>query len=288
MFYQTNDPEKRVEIFEDTLKLCKTHKRLRAATTASIHAQEMIPEHKQMGAQEIPEHDRPANVLVTKNRSFQAAEAYAGAGKKTCVLNFASASNPGGGVTRGAGAQEECLCRVSTLYLCLNDPGMWDAFYQPHRMARNPLHNDDIIYTPDVVVFKTDTPFPKLRKEQEWFMVDILTCAAPNLRENSSNRYNPHDGDHAVRISNSELQELHEHRLERILDVAEAKGAQVLILGAFGCGAFRNPPETVARAAKAVLPGYIRKFDTIEFAVYCPPKNMENYEAFRRILQVTV
>lgn len=76
---------------------------------------------------------------------------------KTAVHNFASATNPGGGVTRGSSAQEECLCRCSGLYFSLNTKPMWDGFYNPHRNTHNPIHNDDIIYTPGVVVFKKDT-----------------------------------------------------------------------------------------------------------------------------------
>lgn len=57
-------------------------------------------------------------VQVTKNRTMEAAKGYPN--KKVCVLNFASACNPGGGVTKGAHAREECLCRISTLYPCLN------------------------------------------------------------------------------------------------------------------------------------------------------------------------
>ncbi|MCR4584452.1 MAG: TIGR02452 family protein [Lachnospiraceae bacterium] len=87
------------------------------------------------------------------------------------VHNFASASNPGGGVANGASAQEECLCRCSGLYFNLNTPVMWDGFYQPHRDAHDPIHNDDIIYTPNVTVFKSDTAMPKLMAEPDWYDV---------------------------------------------------------------------------------------------------------------------
>lgn len=60
-------------------------------------------------------------------------------------------------VPRGSSAQEECLCRCSGLYFCLSVPEMMNGFYYPHRNAKNPINNADIIYTPDVTVFKTDT-----------------------------------------------------------------------------------------------------------------------------------
>ena len=49
---------------------------------------------------------------------------------------------------------------------------------------RMSLSNDDIIYTPGVVVFKTDTSAPATMPESEWYEVDVITCAAPNLRDN--------------------------------------------------------------------------------------------------------
>ena len=69
-----------------------------------------------------------------------------------------------------------------------------------------------------------------------------------------------------------------------ILCVAAAHGAEILILGAFGCGAFQNDPEAVAAAYRDALAEYGKYFDEIEFAVYCRGYETGNYDAFRRIL----
>lgn len=201
------------------------------------------------------------------------------------VHNFASASNPGGGVTTGANAQEECLCRCSGLYFCLNTPAMWDGFYKPHRDAHDPIHNDDIIYTPGVTVFKTDTATPQLLPESEWYDVDIITCAAPNLRNQPSNQYNSGDGNMQVKMKDNELLVLHEKKLRRILEVALSEGCETIILGAFGCGAFQNAPEVVALADRNVIKEYLHAFKNIEFAVYCPPSDDSNYKVFERVLK---
>jgi uncharacterized protein (TIGR02452 family) len=222
-------------------------------------------------------------LVVSQRRTFEAASAYART-MKTCVLNFASASNPGGGVVNGSSAQEEALCRCSTLYFNLNTNEMWNGFYSPHRAARDPIHNDDAIYTPRVVVFKSDTAFPKLLPEPEWYEVDVISCAAPNLRERPSNIMNSGDGDRRVEISPDQLRALHERRLRRILDIAAANGEEAVILGAFGCGAFRNDPVVVSAAAVAVVPHYRNRFKAIEFAVYCRPGDTHNYDAFKRTL----
>lgn len=241
----------------------------------SIAEQQLILEDE---ALDLPaaRFEEEAEVIVTKNRSFEAARLYAEHGFRTAVLNFASATNPGGGVTHGASAQEECLCRCSSLYNCLNTRAMWDGFYTPHRRSGNSLHNDDIIYTPNVTVLKDDD-YELLVAP---FAADVITCAAPNLREQPVNRFNPGDGE-AIRISKDELYRLHKQRARRILTVAAQHEADVLILGAFGCGAFRNDPHVVARAYHDVLPEFSRHFRTIEFAVYCPPYDDSNYRAFK-------
>ena len=76
------------------------------------------------------------------------------------------------------------------------------------RNAKNPINNADIIYTPDVTVFKTDTSCPKLMNEKDWYDVDVITCAAPNLRERPSNRFNKDNGNWTAKVSDRELLEI--------------------------------------------------------------------------------
>lgn len=274
--------EENIKIFQDTERLCKTNSRLKAAIRHSVESQRLILESDAILEFDKRKYDEPAKVFVSKKRSCEAASAYKG--KNVCVHNFASASNPGGGVTRGANTQEECLCRCSSLYFCLNTPEMWNGFYKPHRAAKNPIHNDDIIYTPDVIVFKIDTAYPQLMDERDWYQTNVITCAAPNLRERPSNLFNTGDENIAIKILDEELQMIHEKRLRRILDLAATNGNEVVILGAFGCGAFANNPEAVAMAAKNVAREYKHVFQVIEFAVYCSPRDERNYKIFSKVI----
>lgn len=250
--------EENVLIFQDTERLSKTNGKLNADLKASASGQKLILETDALEKPNLNIYDEPAKVIVSKKRTFEAAKAYRD--NKVAVHNFASASNPGGGVVRGSTAQEECLCRCSYLYFCLNSPDMWDGFYTPHKQARNPLHNDDIIYTPEVTVFKSDTNNPALLPENEWYKVNVITCAAPNLRAMPSNKHNTGDGKKAAKISDKEMLEIHEKRLRRILDVAVSEGNDTVILGAFGCGAFMNKANIVAYAAKNVIKDYMHAF----------------------------
>ena len=266
-----------VSVFEDTMERVKQSPDLTIATNLSIQNQQFIPEATEIQKSEANMHNQPAKIIVSRLRSFEAATQYIG--KRIAVLNFASATNPGGGVENGASAQEECLCRVSTLYPCLTEQKMRDCFYTPHRKNGNALHNDDIIYTPNVLVIKDDDH----NLLSEPFSVDVISCAAPNLRERPSNRYNTGDTIKAQILEN-ELLELHEKRARKIFASAIANNVEVLILGAFGCGAFQNDPHIVAQAYKNVLPDFAHYFHTIEFAIFCNAKNIENYQVFSSII----
>ena len=269
-----------IEIFEDSVNLMNENSDLQRAIEASIANQRLYLE-----TDEIPvprKKNKNAKTVISQKRSFEAASQYARAGKKVCVLNFASAVNPGGGVTQGASAQEECLCRCSTLYPCLNIEEMWRKFYEPHRAAGNPLYKDDCLYTPGVVVFKSDTAFPERMKEQEWYQVDVLTCAAPNLREAMVAFVNSDTGKQVEKFENGRLYQLFSQRIGQIFRIAAAHGAEILVLGAFGCGAFCNPPETVARAFRDVQKKYDTYFEIIEYAIFCSEYETKNHTAFCR------
>lgn len=276
---------KNAEIFRDTEHRYKSDSELIAIVQKSIENQVFIPDKSTVNIIVNRKNDE-AKIVVSGKRSLEAAEVYAKQGKKVCVLNFASATNPGGGVVNGSSAQEECICRCTTLYPCLKNDDLWTSFYAPHRKATNPLYNNDCIYTPDVCVFKSDINFPEPLPRDEWWKVNTLTCAALNLRERPSNPMNPHAGYKQVKVTPAELATLLTSRIRRIFEVALANENEVLILGAFGCGAFRNPPEIVAKVFYNVMQDYLGYFDTIEYAVYHTEREVANYEAFKKIMNV--
>ena len=130
-----------------------------------------------------------------------------------------------------------------------------------------------------MVVFKTDTLNPVPMKREDWWKVNIITCAAPNLRPDRDGRYNFY-------VDDTKLHQIHVKRMRRILSVAAANGNEAVILGAYGCGAFRNPPGVVAAALKQVTDEFKHHFRVIEFAVYCSPRDELNYKTFRRVFSI--
>ena len=231
-------------------------------------------------------YDDPAIIKVTNRDTFTAAKEYANIINSTNegfvgVLNFASSTNPGGGVTKGSTAQEECLCRCSNLYLTLYQEKCIREYYNINKKHMSNLGSDAIIYSRNVYVFK-DKDYNMLPVEDR-FYVDVLTCAAPNLRENPRNQYNTDASEEKLTLTDEELYNIHVKRARNILNVAVKNEDDYLILGAFGCGAFRNNPEIVAKAYKDVLQDYMYCFKVIDFAII-DGKYSNNYEIFKRIL----
>lgn len=285
MFYNKtgySTREERVEIFQDTLAWIK------ADPTLSASIVEAKKKTKVYYEDDYPQFDMNAikdeQISVTRDRSYQAAMRLAkvNPGKKIAVMNFANAFHAGGGVTRGASAQEECLCRCSTLYPLLYRKSLRDSYYKHHHDLNTARASDSLIYTEGVVICKTDDNHPKRMTQEEWVKVDVITIAAPDLRS-KSNMYAAIVGN-GTYMNNAELFGYHVKRAMHMLTVAASKGADILVLGAFGCGAFQNDPAVVAKAYKIALEEFPKVFDKVEFAVYCSPKDQRNYDEFRKIL----
>ena len=276
--------EELIKIFENTVWMCENNRRLVDKIKSSMVYNRVISEEN---ADDILENliygnetEKEVKIIVSKKRSFEAASAYRG--KHVSVLNFASATKPGGGVTKGASAQEECLCRISTLYKCISASEITEAFHKKHRYAlktgeMDSLYNDDCIQTCGVTIFKSDTKKPVLLPEKEWFDVDVISCAAPNLR--CMSQYNK---DWKKSVTDQDLLDIYKKRTNRVLDIARYAKSEVVILGAFGCGAFANSPELVAYAMNAAINEHKYDFETIELAIYCPPRDTSNYEVFAK------
>lgn len=209
-------------------------------------------------------------VEVTGESSTVAARRLATGGQGTpeapavAVLNFASARNPGGGYVRGAKAQEEALCRASALYeTLLGAP----EYYEVHRAERSTFYTDRVIHSPGVPVFRDDrgglleTPF----------RVGFLTSPAPNA--GTIRRQEP---ERVAEIPGALVR-----RAELVLEVAALHGYRRLVLGAWGCGVFRNDPAEVAEAFRGLLAGrFAGVFEQVVFGVL--DRKPETREAFER------
>ena len=240
-----------IACFQDTLRI--SEEKLRDKTISSVMSNKVYKENFVSGKRN--KKDRQEVVTICEGTTFDTAKEYVQSGK-TAILNFANPQVPGGGVCNGAMAQEECLCRSSNLYPCISNENVFEEYYGYHRGLGSYFFSDRLIYTKDVTVFKDDDTVPQLMPEHEWFHVDVITCAAPYM----GNRTFTHK---------KALKDLLKGRIKNIFEAAVDNDVDNLILGAFGCGAFKNPPDIVADAFYEVIieNEYDKYFREIVFAI---------------------
>ncbi|WP_437893599.1 TIGR02452 family protein [Sorangium sp. So ce124] len=185
---------------------------------------------------------------------------------RVMALNFASAKNPGGGFLRGAKAQEEDLARCSGLYASLVEQR---DYYDQNRACGSFLYTDHIIYSPDVPFFR-DEQHALLDRP---FALSIVTAPAPNAGE----AFQRDDA------TDQEIRAALERRADMVLAAAGAHGHRCLVLGAWGCGVFRNDPREVADVFARCLgsPRFRGAFSRVVFAVYDRGDDRPNYRAFQ-------
>ncbi|ATB50252.1 TIGR02452 family protein [Corallococcus macrosporus] len=204
-------------------------------------------------------------IEVTSEKTGAAARRLVEAGaSQVAALNFASAKNPGGGFLGGAKAQEEDLARCSALYACLLSQR---EYYDANRAEPSPLYTDHLIYAPDVPFFRDED----LALLEQPFTVSLLTAPAPNAGVALAR-----DRDMGGRI-----RKVLEARALKVLRVAAHQGHRTLVLGAWGCGVFRNNPVEVAEAFALGLGSLPGAFDHVVFAVYERGGDGPNLRAFQ-------
>lgn len=268
-----------IKVFDDTQRKCREDPELRRATV-KMQAKTLLY-LKEFDAVDPQEKSTEPNIEICEDTTFHCAQRLMGEFdpddfKEQCfraaVLNFANAYHPGGGVKNGAMAQEECLCRSSNLYNALTLPYLLRNYYKWNSRNTGDMGTDAVIWSPGVTVFKTDDAVPLEMKKEDWFQVDVLTCAAPYFDKNKK---------HPVTME--KLRDVFYHRIRNILEVAIANDTDILVLGAFGCGAFNNPPELVADVCRELLvdKGDFRFFRKIAFAIKKNNSANTNLEAFR-------
>lgn len=215
-----------------------------------------------------------AGVSVIDADTLDAAASLRAAAPKAAigVMNMASDRHVGGGFLSGAPAQEESLCRRSTLYPCLLS--VKNKCY--------PLAATAVLVSPDVLVFRagSDRDFKPLNPPDSFYVTVLSVAAIRNPRIQND------------RFENHMERQMTATKVRETLRAAYHAGCRQLVLGALGCGAFHNPPKAIAEIFRDVLAeGEFRAaFDKIVFAVidskeltYGKEKT-NNFAIFRQIL----
>ena len=177
---------------------------------------------------------------------------------KTCILNFASYVAPGGGFINGAWAQEEALCHESNLYNILKEH---ESYYMWNRNnLNNHLYTNRAIYSPDVI----------FEHEGKKHVFDVITCAAPKLAEAyRSDEVSAEDNTEALRS-----------RIQFIFDILAQQEVEVVILGAWGCGVFKQDSHEVAALFEEFIENGANTTERVVFAVPQGPNLVAFYDTF--------
>lgn len=149
--------------------------------------------------------------------------------KPVLVLNFANPVNIGGGVYKGAIAQEEDLCRRSSLLRSLETPHS-RRYYSYNRKLRTHMGSDGMIFSPEVEIFRDECG----ELMAETVIVAVLTCAAPMISYSMEG------------MSEIEYRGMFYKRIVGMLKCAAYYDYEDLVLGAWGCGAFGNDAAIVS------------------------------------------
>jgi uncharacterized protein (TIGR02452 family) len=240
-----------------------------AIADAVNHSALLTPGDLAQFALQTPQAAAAATIEVTSESTLTAAARLCPDHPDALALNFASARNPGGGFLSGSQAQEESLARSSTLYPC--QIRFMQSFYEVNRRQKSLLYTDNMIYSPRVPVIRNDAG----QLLQTPCLLSILTAPAPNA--GALNR----DSDASQLIATLR------RRAEYVLAAAHHFNHRTLILGAWGCGVFRNDPYEVARAfANLLLPGKLwsTAFSKITFAIFDNSSDQNVLAAFKKTL----
>ena len=172
------------------------------------------------------------------------------------VLNFANPVNVGGGVKKGARAQEEDLCRRSSLLLSI-DSGNALPYYEYNRGLHTYMGSDALILSPCVDIFKDE----RGGYLDEPVTAAVLTCAAPCITYGTEG------------LTLNRYRDMLYRRIIIMLRCAVHYGYTHFVLGAWGCGAFGNDAKLISDLFAAALQDsfdgfpFNRLFKRIEFAV---------------------
>ncbi len=197
----------------------------------------------------------------------------AASSEPVAVLNFASAKNPGGGFLNGSQAQEESLARSSALYASLLRA---PEFYERHRASPSLLYSDAMIFSPGCPVFRNDEGTLLEQPQTATF----ITSPAPNAGAAANTR-----PEELPRIP-----EVFRRRSEGVLAMAAAHGYGRLVLGAWGCGVFRNDPQVVAAsfATHLGVGAWAGRFQHVLFSVLDTSSAQDTYAAFQQALDPAI
>jgi hypothetical protein len=275
-----------IKIYQETMKITKSIKN--NPGTSTIYYKDVVEKYMSTMSGEVP------RIIVRNDDTLDTMLHLRAMGFKTpVILNMASDRWPGGGVRSGEVAQEECICRRSTLLPlleCLKNKYNYDLYPFAPLDEWNLMQNEEkfnrycampeeakkyngkdvAIHTRNVILLR-DSNYRILRNEDR-VQFDVITVAGIRYPELVGGKLKAND------------EKILRMKIRQIMAIANLQGHDSIVLGALGCGAFLNPPEQVAAIFREELSIIACKsVKLIVFAVLSKGK-CKNYEIFSRVL----
>ncbi len=228
----------------------------------------------------VPSREEPTIVEVVNDDSIYAGKRLLDEGYNPIVLNFANQYHAGGGVESGCRAQEEDLCRRSTLFRSLVQFTPVASRFGVKRSRYQYPMGDEFggIYSPYVKVFRDGANGDYAFLDNYFHLAFVSVAAIRNPRLEGG------------RIAH-DLVPIVKNKIRTILRIGLKNGHDAIVLGAFGCGAFKNPPQHMAELFKEVLSEdeFRDKYRKVVFAILENHHSQEahnphgNLEPFRQV-----
>lgn len=194
------------------------------------------------------------------------------------VLNMCNRHVPGSSVLKGRNGQEEYLFRCSDYFRSLWQFSDFESIYNiPRSEYSYPLRtNYGGIFSRGVLVFRDteNTGYKLLDKPYKVNFIAVPAISHPKQVE--------HDGE--LRLEERYVPSV-KNKIRTIFRIALRHGQEVLVLSAWGCGGYGNPPRQIASLFKEVIEEeeFVCAFRKIVFSIKGGP-NMGNYIPFRTVI----
>ena len=214
----------------------------------------------------IPTNEEETKIIVRNVDCLEEGVRLCREGYNPAILNMASRRHPGGGVMLGAGAQEESLFRRTNLFRSLYQFTEYFINHVWYKKYITPVSTGECypldrnfggIYTPGALLFREDEQHGyKLMESPECLsFISVAGMNRPKIKD-------------ATHIAD-DLIEGTKNKMRTILRIGLRHGHDSLVLGALGCGAYRNPPSHIAKLFHEVFeePEFKNKYRLISFAI---------------------
>ncbi|NGX28495.1 MAG: hypothetical protein K940chlam1_00676 [Candidatus Anoxychlamydiales bacterium] len=190
--------------------------------------------------------------------------------EKVVVLNMAN-PRAGGNFLQGDERQEEALCMRSTLFDSINIHKSNKNNYNPYLKRKMgwwyKIPEFGVIFSPKIRVFRgnVEEGFCYFKNPAELNVISARAYKLNNIRTPKNYRENT------------------KRKIQMIFNSALIKNQELIVLSAFGCGAYNNDPRVVAEIVKEILqerPIYQKKMKIVFAIIRDSADKKGNLKAF--------